>query len=105
MVERLRRHNATVLYIVAEGASGISLRTDAWQVHHGTTADVRWQPRAINLFDPVWAEALALVAGELHPALVVIDTLARSSGSARENATEDMNLIVEHLDRIRLASG
>ena len=97
--------NDRALYIVAEGAPGISLRTNAWQAHYEIRATVQWQPKAINLFDPVWAQALALVASELRPALIVIDTLARSSGSARENATEDMNLIVEHLDAIRLASG
>ena len=100
-----RVESGTVLYIVAEGVPGVNARAKAWETHHGPSHGVMWRPQAVDLFDPVWSHSLAVAAARLRPALIVIDTLARSEGAARENATEDMNRIVDHLDRIRLASG
>lgn len=96
--------NGLVLYIVAEGASGISLRTEAWEKRHDDDANVLWHPMAINVFEPMWASALAEVVAELRPALVVIDTYARSTLGLEENATKDTGIVVAHLDMIRTAA-
>lgn len=97
--------NGLVLYVVAEGASGISLRTDAWEKRHEDEANVLWHPMAINVFDFAWASALAEVVEELRPSLVIIDTYARSTLGLEENATKDTSIVVANLDMIRVAAG
>lgn len=104
-------HNAVtpgpVLYVIAEGAAGIGLRTDAWQAHHEPTAppQVTWLPTAINIYDAAWADALAEVVADLRPVLVIIDTFARSIIGADENSSRDIGQAVANLDRIRHAAG
>jgi hypothetical protein len=97
--------NGLVLYVVAEGASGISMRTEAWEKRHEDDANVLWHPQAINVFEPLWASALAQVVAELRPVLVIIDTYARSTLGLEENATKDTGIVVAHLDMIRTAAG
>lgn len=97
--------NGLVLYVVAEGASGISMRTEAWEKRHDDDANVLWHPMAINVFEQVWVSALAQVVAELRPALVIIDTYARSTLGLEENATKDTSIVVAHLDQIRVAAG
>ena len=95
-----------VLYIVAEGQAGVIVRQESWSEYHGTTDhDVYWHPGSVNLFSLEQSSALAELAAELHPALVVVDTLARCSAGADEISTKDMGQIVEAADRIRDASG
>jgi 5S rRNA maturation endonuclease (ribonuclease M5) len=97
--------NGLVLYVVAEGTPGASLRSTAWETHHRTTSNVTWHPGAVNISDPAWATALAEVVAELKPVLVVIDTLARSIVGADENSSKDIGITVEHLEMIRNAAG
>jgi archaellum biogenesis ATPase FlaH len=98
-----------VLYVIAEGASGLGIRTAAWQEHHHSgdllPTDVTWLPVAVNLFDSAWADALAEVVADLRPSLVVIDTLARSIAGADENSARDIGETIVNLDRIRRAAG
>jgi hypothetical protein len=98
-------HNGPVLYVVAEGVSGIGVRTEAWEDWHGTACEVTWLPEAVNLTSPQWAAALAEVVAELRPVLVVIDTFARSIVGADENSARDIGVVVAHLDLIRRAAG
>jgi hypothetical protein len=97
--------NGAVLYVIAEGASGISLRTDAWEKHHGTTSGVQWHPSAINIHESAWVGALAEVVADIKPKLVVLDTLARSILGADENSSRDMGEVIANLDIIRRAAG
>lgn len=94
-----------VLYVAAEGTPGASLRTTAWETHHGIESPVLWHPGAVSVFDPAWAGGLAEYVGDIKPMLVVIDTFARSLVGADENSTRDVGLAVEHLDMIRRAAG
>jgi len=96
--------NGLVLYVIAEGASGVSMRTEAWESRHDDDANVLWHPAAINVFEPTWASALAEVVAELRPVLVVIDTYARSTLGLEENATKDTGIVIAHLDMIRTAA-
>ena len=97
--------NGTVLYVIAEGAAGVGMRTHAWESHHDETGAVTWLPHAVNIFEPGWAEALATVVAELRPLLVVVDTFARSIVGADENSARDIGQAVANLDRLRLAAG
>lgn len=94
-----------VLYVVAEGASGLGMRTDAWAEHHGVDASVVWLPWAVNIYEPAWASALAEVVAERRPGLVVLDTFARSIVGADENSARDVGIAIEHLEQIRRAAG
>jgi hypothetical protein len=93
-----------VLYVIAEGVSGMSMRTEAWKNRHKLDTDVMWHPMAINVFEPLWASALAEVVAELRPVLVVIDTYARATLGLEENATRDTSIVIAHLDMIRTAA-
>ncbi len=97
--------NGGVLYVLAEGAPGASLRVTAWERHHGVTSAVTWHPGAISVFSDAWAAGLAEVVAELRPVLVVIDTYARATVGMEENGTKDTGITVEHLDMIRQAAG
>lgn len=96
-----------VLYIVAEGALGMSDRKKAWQhakqVH--TCGGLHWETLAPNLMDETWVAALVQIVKEIRPVLVVIDTLARSMVGGDENTSRDMGAVVAAGDKIRRAAG
>ena len=97
-----------VLYVLAEGASGMGDRVTAWEEHNGLSvpADrLKWYPQPIQLADEGWADALAQIAVELGVDLVVLDTRARVTVGVEENSAKEMGLVVANLDHIRIASG
>jgi hypothetical protein len=110
-------HPGPVFYVIAEGARGVGRRLAAWNEHYAdrlriSEADawpITWCPQAVNLADPLDVQPLleALVRrddrGE-NPALIVVDTLARSTLGADENSAKDMGLVVSMLDAIRRVS-
>ena len=63
-----------------------------------------WLPRAVNLLEPNWAEALAQLAAEHDAALVVVETLARAMPGGNENSSDDMSVMVAALDQVREAT-
>lgn len=97
---------APVLYVIAEGVSGLAPRVTAWQRHEQlyTVAPIVWLPQAVNLLDRVAVGALITLATEIEPALVVVDTLARCMVGADENSAKDIGVVVENLERIRRAT-
>ena len=96
-----------VLYVAAEGSFGLRQRRRAWMTAHGIseTEGDYWLTRSVNLLDPNWATALVELAKELRPALVVIDTLARSMVGGDENSGRDMGSLIAGADAIRVATG
>jgi RecA-family ATPase len=101
--------SGTVLYVMAEGVAGLDQRVRAWQVdtriYDSGMTDIRWLPRAVNLLEPVWSGALAAVAVELRPVLIVIDTLARSMAGGDENTGKDMGTLITAADGLRQSTG
>lgn len=95
----------TVLYIVAEGATGIRWRVRAWEYTHDIDMNgVRWLPRPVQAALEVdWATLIDLVR-ELDPILVAIDTQARITVGMEENAAKDMGVFVDQLEQLRQAS-
>src|SRR5690606_9825239 len=84
----------SVLYIAAEGVAGIGKRAKAWMDHHrfydlGKYHPIHWLPEAVNIAEPASVWGLIEVVEELQPALIVIDTLARSIVGADENSAKD----------------
>ena len=94
-----------VLYVVAEGASGVGIRTESWETFHTVKSTVTWLPEAVNIYAPQWASALAEVVAERRPVLVVLDTFARCIVGADENSARDVGQAVANLDLIRQAAG
>lgn len=96
-----------VLYIVGEGAHGLSKRVDAWEYAWGQTVTddmLRIRKTALNLHQPGPAfDHLLAHIEQAGYGLVIVDTLRRVSGGADGNGSE-MGLVVDNLDRIRRAT-
>lgn len=101
-----RTERGGVVYIVAEGSGGMSLRTDAWQREHGPIdPGLRFLPRPVQAKDVASWEVLVRACKRLGPSLVVIDTQARVTVGMEENSATDMGLFVEAAEQIRRATG
>ena len=98
-----------VLYIAGEGASGIRKRANAWLQDNDIVDDGEpffVLPQAVNIRDVAEVAALIGEIGETlpsDPALIVIDTLARSFGGGDENSGEAMGEFIAGCDEIRNA--
>jgi len=98
-----------VAYIAGEGIGGLGKRLRAWKQAR------QWQGSApIHLLgvapqllrsDDVHALCEALEALPAPPALIVIDTLARSMVGGDENSAEDMGMAVAAADMLRATTG
>jgi hypothetical protein len=93
-----------VLYVIAEGVSGLRQRVRAWEDHAGLRMQVTFLPMAVQLLNPADVEALIMLAADLEPVLIVIDTQARVTAGADENSAKDMGELVAAVDRIRIAT-
>lgn len=91
-----------VLYLIAEGASGLALRVDAWALANGRSVEnVVFLPVPVQMMKPVDVAAFGQLLAELDPVLVIIDTQARVTVGAEENSSKDMGLFVEALEELR----
>jgi len=101
-------HQGTVLYIAAEGATGLSIRANAWMKANGNPdgPTIIYLPLAVNLSDPNSIDSQALSAGlnALNPTLVIIDTQARVTVGAEENSSKDMGRFIDSLETLRRAN-
>jgi hypothetical protein len=92
-----------VLYVCSEGARGIGKRITAWKRAHSVTGGTRLRilPLAIDLANAAQVAALPrrLDALDLHPALIVFDTLA-ASNSGDENTAENAARITAAARRV-----
>ena len=95
-----------VFYIAGEGQQGIGRRIAAWHIRHKTkTADVPFflAKTPTQLMDPGAVDEVRQSVDDLakkygSPAVLHIDTLARNFGTGDENATKDMNQVIQNLD-------
>ncbi|MGW8438811.1 AAA family ATPase [Nocardiopsis sp. NPDC055879] len=94
-----------VLYLIAEGVSGVRQRVRAWEQRaQARMGGVRFLPVAVQLMNHGEKEAFVALVAELRPALVIIDTQARVTVGADENSSQDMGRLVSAADDIRRAS-
>jgi hypothetical protein len=98
---------ADVLYVVAEGSSGIPKRVRAWSKANGLHKldRVRWIPEAVDILNDASFRALSRLVVETQPEFVVIDTLARSIPGADENSAQDMGRLIERCDQLKKLGG
>lgn len=92
-----------VLYVAAEGASGMKLRKRAWTKRFGDIprGNLAFYPRAVNLTDSAAVEDLEQAIAAREFKVVVIDTLHRSAPGAEENSSTELGLVFEAACRLR----
>lgn len=101
-----RVRQGSVVYIAAEGASGLALRIQAYDLYHGDGDSLLMMKHAPNMLDK---EMVKKVLNAIHRvpslALIVVDTLARVTPGANENASEDMGKLLYHCDILARKTG
>jgi len=97
---------ATVVYIVAEGAGGIGDRIKAYEALHGPMNEhVHFLPRPVQARNAqAWA-VLVEACRRLAPGLVVIDTQARVTVGLEENSATELGIYIEAVRATREATG
>jgi hypothetical protein len=92
-----------VLYVAAEGASGISQRIAAWKSAHGPIprGHLVVYPKPINLTSVPDVTELAGIVGDQGFGVVIVDTLHRSAPGSEENSATEFGLIFEAMAGIR----
>jgi DNA-binding MarR family transcriptional regulator len=98
-----------VLYVAAEGVAGLYPRVAAWlDARNQSPPDaIRFVPAAINLLYPVDVDRAreAITRMPHPPALIVIDTMARSMVGGDENAARDVGMFIASVDELRRDTG
>ncbi|SHJ24337.1 helicase RepA family protein [Wenxinia saemankumensis] len=102
-----RVNGGSVLYVAAEGGAGVRNRLAALKRERPEIADapLTLLPVSLDLHSAGDALALCEIIPDGEPALVVIDTLARSMGDGDENTAKDAAMFVRNCDLIREATG
>jgi hypothetical protein len=96
-----------VLYVVAEGAHGMDQRRQAWEHVNGRTVPagrLSFLPVAVQLWKGDDTAAVAQLANDLDPILIVLDTQSRVTVGAEENSSRDMGRFVDSLEQLRSAT-
>ncbi|WP_330927463.1 helicase RepA family protein, partial [Candidatus Sororendozoicomonas aggregata] len=101
-----------VVYIAGEGFNGIRRRLRAWEIKNQITLD------GCNFMcsDSPYALGKAYGCGELvedikerlgdiKPALIVVDTVARNTAGREENSATDTGVFIETMDKLKRAYG
>ncbi|MBM4685669.1 AAA family ATPase [Rhodococcus hoagii] len=97
-----------VVYVAAEGASGVRKRMVAWCMENGVDpAELKgWMytlPMPIQLGDRYDVEDAIEMVQELDAAMLVLDTRARCTVGLEENSATEQSIAIETLESIRLA--
>lgn len=102
-----RVNGGAVLYIAAEGGAGVRNRLAAFKRERPDMASVPLTllPVGLDLHGQGDALAVCEIIQDAAPALVVVDTLARSMGIGDENTAKDAAMFVKNCDLIREAAG
>lgn len=102
-----RVNGGAVLYIAAEGGAGVLNRLAAFKRERPDMASAPFTllPVGLDLHGQGDALAVCEIIPDAAPALVVVDTLARSMGIGDENTAKDAAMFVKNCDLIREATG
>jgi hypothetical protein len=108
-IERAIKHCGSVLYIAAEGATGIRNRISAWQVKNGIDSDdgaFRLIRTSLSFMSGDDVDRLERTVGSIVAqsgdiATIFVDTVSRVLPGADENLQKDMTLFVAACDRLR----
>lgn len=102
-----RVNGGAVLYIAAEGGAGVRNRLAAFKRERPDMANAPFTllPIGLDLHGQGDAIAVCEIMPPVNPALVVVDTLARSMGAGDENTAKDAAMFVRNCDMIREVTG
>lgn len=102
-------HGGRVVYVAAEGASGMRKRLKAYSEYSGVdlaSLPMDIIPVAPNLLDHGEALELAKVIKATGGAqLIVVDTFAQATAGGNENSGEDVGLALTHCRGLNIATG
>jgi hypothetical protein len=103
----VRVNGGPVLYIAAEGGAGIRNRLAAIVSEYPEMSNAPFNllPISLDLHGNGDALGVCEALPDVSPALVVVDTLARSMGIGDENTAKDTAMFVRNCDLIREATG
>lgn len=115
-VPRGEKWAGPVLYVAAEGGSGINNRIEAMRHEHpdmmqriDENGDFLLLSEALDLCTSMDAEylvgAIRDSITDKPPSLIVIDTLARTMGGGDENTAKDMGQFIRSIDMLRKETG
>lgn len=101
-----RTEKRNVLYVAAEGQTGMVLRSRAYIEAYGHVENVIFLPYPVQVKsnDGQW-DALVQIAPELDPGLIVLDTQARISVGLEENSATDMGILIAAVGKLKRATG
>jgi hypothetical protein len=99
-----------VLYVAAEGLSGVSRRIRAWEGAHHEGARVpdsmlQVIGGAVRITEADDLAALDAVIAEAGTKLIVLDTLHRCAPGLEENSSTDMGRVIEAVSMLRERNG
>ncbi|WP_456388383.1 helicase RepA family protein [Profundibacter sp.] len=96
-----------VVYIAAEGGAGVLNRLAAFKLASAGMAEAPFilLPIGLDLHGQIDTQAACNAMMHISPALVVVDTLARSMGAGDENTAKDAAMFVRNCDHIREHTG
>ncbi len=96
-----------VVYVAAEGVGDLGLRHEALRIGRDLNdlPDIGYITEPVNLYSDFDVDRLIDQIANRQPALIVVDTLARSMDGADENFAKDMNTVIKNIDRLRHATG
>lgn len=87
-----------VVYLTAEGISGLKLRVAAWESYHGIQASnfqyICEAPQFLNSAEVNSLIAAIKSANPCNPVLIVVDTLARHMVGGDENSSKEMGQFI-----------
>jgi hypothetical protein len=93
-----------VLYLIAEGASGLDPRVEAWEASQAKDATgIVFLPSPVQLgkTSHIDVAAFRMLLKTIQPVLVILDTQARVTVGAEENSSKDMGVFVDVLETLR----
>lgn len=95
-----------VLYVMAEGSTGLKMRVSDWFAYHKLSNDVPiwFLPHAVDLRDDEDVANLKLCVERLSPVLIVIDTLARCFPDGDENSARDVGKVITAATKLQSIS-
>ena len=105
---KAKGNSGSVLYIAAEGVSGMNVRVRAWCEQQQVDPDtLRFYvyPDAVQLGSFTQMEELTELAVSLDCVLVVFDTRARCSVASDENSATEQGEVIKAADHLREATG
>lgn len=94
--------NQSVVYIAGEGLSGYAGRWESWKLYNKTeSANLYFYTEPVQMMQSNEVATFINNIAKHDPALIVIDTLARSAIGLEENSARDMGLFVGAIDTLK----